>query len=49
MASDTAKTELTDSEREILRMVRELDYGKLVVTIKNGKPVHAEMQKSVPL
>ena len=49
MASDTAKTELTESEREILRMVRELDYGKLVVTIKNGKPVHAEMQKSVPL
>ena len=41
--------ELTDAEREILRLIRELGYGKIVISVKNGNPVHAELQKSVLL
>ncbi len=41
--------ELTDAEQEILRLIRELGYGKIVITVKNGNPVHAELQKSVLL
>ena len=37
------------TEQEILRLIRELGYGKIVITVKNGQPVHAELQKSVLL
>ncbi len=46
---EVSKKVLTDPEKEVLRLVRELDYGKVVITVKNGKPVHAELQKSVLL
>ncbi len=52
MPDETTKTvlpELTEQDREVLRLIRELGYGKLVITVKNGQPVHAELQKSVLL
>ena len=47
--TETVLTELTEQDVEILRLIRELGYGKLVITVKNGLPVHAELQKSVLL
>ncbi len=46
---ETGPTELTEQDLGFLRLIRELDYGKLVITVKNGQPVHAELQKSVLL
>ena len=46
---ETGPTKLTEQDLGILRLIRELDYGKLVITVKNGQPVHAELQKSVLL
>ena len=46
----TVPPEQTEHGREeILRLIRELGYGKIVITVKNGQPVHAELQKSVLL
>ncbi len=36
-------------EWEIIKLMRELDYGQLVISVKNGKPVHAETRKSITL
>ena len=44
-----APPERTEQDEEILRLIRELGYGKIVITVKNGQPVHAELQKSVLL
>ena len=52
MPVEAAKGEtpdFTDREREILRLIREIGYGKVLITVKNGQPVHAELQKSVLL
>ena len=40
---------ITAQELQIIKLMRELDYGQLVVSVKNGKPVHAETRKSIPL
>lgn len=40
---------ISDREREILRLIREIGYGKVLITVKNGQPVHAELQKSILL
>lgn len=40
---------LSSAEEQVLELIRRLDYGKLVVTVKGGKPVFAEVQKTVPL
>ncbi len=45
----TVPPEQTEQDEEILRLIRELGYGKIVITVKNGQPVHAELQKSVLL
>ena len=45
----TGPPEQTEQDEEILRLIRELGYGKIVITVKNGQPVHAELQKSVLL
>ena len=36
-------------ELQIIKLMRELDYGQLVVSVKNGKPVHVETRKSITL
>lgn len=39
----------TQKDLEVIRLMRETDYGKILVTVKNGEPVHAEIQKSIPI
>ena len=46
----TEKTpELTEEEKEIISQIRTVGFGKVVVTVKNGKPVYVETQKTIPL
>ena len=40
---------ITAQELQIIKLMRELDYGQLVISVKNGKPVHAETRKSIAL
>lgn len=39
----------TEKDLEVIRLMRETDYGKLLITVKKGEPVHAEIQKSYPI
>lgn len=39
----------TEKDLEVIRLMRQTDYGKVLVTVKNGEPVHAEIQKSIPI
>ena len=39
----------TEKDMEVIRLLRQTDYGKVLVTVKNGEPVHAEIQKSIPI
>ena len=39
----------TEKDIEVIRLMRQTDYGKVLVTVKNGEPVHAEIQKSIPI
>lgn len=39
----------TDKDLEVIKLMRQTDYGKVLVTVKNGEPVHAEIQKSIPI
>ena len=41
--------EIKPQEWEIIKLMRELDYGQLIISVKNGKPVHAETRKSITL
>ena len=42
--------ELNEQERQLIAMLRELDYGEMTVIVKGGKPVHVyEIKKSIPL
>ena len=43
------KEQLTEKEVQIIKLMRELDYGQLVVSVKNGNPVHVETRKSIAL
>ena len=39
----------TEKDLEVIRLMRQTDYGKVLVTVKNGEPVHMEIQKSIPI
>ena len=39
----------TEKDLEVIRLMRQTDYGKVLGTVKNGEPVHAEIQKSIPI
>ena len=41
--------EIKPHEWQIIKLMRELDYGQLIISVKNGKPVHAETRKSITL
>ena len=41
--------EIKAQEWQIIQLIRDLDYGQLVVSVKNGKPVHVESRKSITL
>ena len=47
-ARESAK-QITMQDYQVLRLMREMDYGHLVITVKGGQPVHAEVQKSVQI
>ena len=40
---------ITAQDYQVLRLMREMDYGHIVITVKGGQPVHAEVQKSSKL
>lgn len=42
-------TPLTEDQRKILQLIEAVGFGKVVVTVKNGKPVYVETQKTIPL
>ena len=41
--------ELTEQEVKLIEQVRQLDWGKIEVSIKNGKPVMISIKKDVKL
>jgi hypothetical protein len=38
---------LNQTERRLIRMLRELDYGELRIMVRDGKPVRAVEIKSI--
>lgn len=44
-----AVKDITTQDYQVLRLMREMDYGHIVITVKGGQPVHAEVQKSVQI
>ena len=47
MEQTNRETTITKKEMEVIRLMRECDYGKVVVTVKEGMPVHVEVSKSI--
>ena len=47
--SSNTKENVNAQELQIIKLMRELEYGQLVVSVKNGKPVHVETRKSITL
>ncbi len=46
----TEKTpELTEEEKKIIFQIRTIGFGKVVVSVKNEKPLSVETQKTIPL
>jgi len=44
------KIHLTEQEKKIFEILRNLDYGEVRVIVKNGTPVHVEeIKKSIKL
>ena len=41
--------QISEEDARILQFIHELSYGKVVITVRDGKAVHAEIQRSVPL
>ena len=45
-----AKPEISPQEWQLIRMIRELEYGQLTITVKGSKPIHVEeVRKSIPI
>ena len=42
-------TELSREEQRIIQMMRELQYGELVVSMQHGVPIRAEIKRSILL
>lgn len=41
---------LSESEQKLIRIIRELGYGEILIKVKDGKPIRAEeICKSIPL
>lgn len=46
----SVKVELAPQEKQLIEMIRNLDYGQLTITVKASKPIHVEeIRKSIPL
>lgn len=39
----------TQKEEEVMKLIRQVNYGKILITVRDGEPVHAEIQKSFPI
>lgn len=40
----------TAQERTLIEYVRKLDFGQILITVKDGKPCHIEeIRKSIPI
>ena len=44
---DNKEQTLNPTEQAILKAIRELDYGEVVVTIHNGTPTIMEVSKKI--
>ena len=42
-------TELSREEQRIIQMMRELQYGELIVSVQHGTPIRAELRQSILL
>ena len=42
-------TELSSEERRIIKLIRELQYGEVAVSVQRGVPIRAEIRQSVLL
>lgn len=49
IGTQNAAKAITAQDYQVLRLMREMDYGHIVITVKGGQPVHAEVQKSVQI
>ena len=38
--------ELNDAEHQVIQLIREVGFGQIIVTVKEGKTVHIEERKS---
>ena len=43
------KEKLTAQEWQVIQLLRDLEYGQLVISVKNKKLVHIETRKSITL
>ena len=43
------KDKLTAQEWQVIQLLRDLQYGQLVISVKNNKLVHVETRKSITL
>jgi len=49
-SSGTVTMSLIEQEQKVVEIMRELDYGEVLIVIKNGVPVHIEeIKKSIKL
>lgn len=46
IGTQNAAKAITAQDYQVLRLMREMDYGHIVITVKGGQPVHAEVQKA---
>ena len=49
IGTQNAAKVITAQDYQVLRLMREMDYGHIVITVKGGQLVHAEVQKSVQI
>jgi len=41
---------VSSQEWQLIKMIRDLEYGQLTITVKSSKPIHVEeVRKSIPL
>ena len=46
----TLDTKFTDQEKQVIKIMRDIEYGELMVSIQGGKPVRVEeIRKSIKI
>ena len=51
MNSEASQTQkITGQDEQLIHIMRDVNYGQIVVTIRDGKPVHVEeIRKSIQI